>query len=385
MAIQRRRESQIWLVMKKEFQLLWKDKKTLLIYFLGPILIVSAIGSTGGVSLGGKEALTAAIVNQDSSTIADDLAAKFISSDHLTAEMIRTEKRAIDELKREDVQAVVVIPEKFGDSIQNGQNASLKMYIDNTDTYVPQSSQLAATEILAEFQKDLAKKMNVTSGGSISLETDKFYEGEWKQIDMVSAKVFPLVLVWVPMMMTGMTIVSERIRGTLSRSLKTPLSRLNMIIGKLMAYVPIAVAQIILIVSFARAVFDLEISGSVVDVFLILLMTALVGMSIGMVVSVLGTTDRQVTEAIPIIVLVLINLAGVFIPLRMMPETMQTIAKFVPLRYSIRAMNGALLKGYGMEYIGGEILILLLFALGILALAIVLFHFEEKTQQIMRL
>lgn len=373
-----KKQSQIWLVMKKEFQLLWKDKKTLLVYLLGPILIVAALGRTGGTNLGASGSLTAGLVNNDSTKLASELVDQFHNSSHLQIGVEADNSTSFDELNKGNVQFVIVIPEDFGKNIQTGKNATVAIYVDNTDPLVPQNAQQATSQVMSEFQKQIAKEQNVQSSLKMGFETNDYYNVKPKQVDVMSSKVIPMVLVWIPMMMTGMAIVSERLRGTLSRALKTPLSKVNIVLGKLAAYVVIVVIQIILIVSFAVAVFGLIVNAPFFDVFVILLLNGLVGLGFGMLVSVLATTDRQVTETIPVVVLLMVILAGVFIPVRQMPETMQSIAKFIPLYYSIDATKAALLMGHGLGYLWEDIVTLALYAFGFLGLAIVLLYFEEK-------
>jgi len=192
-----------------------------------------------------------------------------------------------------------------------------------------------------------------------------------------------MVLIWIPMMMTGMAIVSERVKGTLSRSLKTPLSKVNVVLGKLATYLFIVVVQVILIISFGVAIFNLTIKASFFDVFLILIITGLVGLNIGMLMSVLASTDRQVTETIPVVMVLMNVLAGVFAPVRQMPDTMQAIAKFIPLYYSMDATKGALLMGHGVGYLWRDVATLALYAIGFLSLAIGLLYFEEKIPRVL--
>jgi len=378
-----KRQSQIWLVMKKEFQLLWKDKKTLLIYLLGPILIVSALGSTGRTAIGADSHVTAVLVNHDSTNLAKDLVNQFHNSSHIKIEMEADETTAFNELKKGNVQFVIVIPEDFGKNVQTGKKALVAIHVDNTDPLAPQDAEQATSQVMNKFQEDMMKKQNVQPSISLGLERKDFYNVELKQIDVMASKVTPMVLIWIPMMMTGMAIVSERVRGTLSRSLKTPLSKVNVVLGKLATYLFIVVIQIILIVFFAVSFFNLTIRSSFFDVFLILLINALVGLNIGMLVSVLASTDRQVTETIPVVVLLMIILSGVFTPVRQMPDTMQAMAKFIPLYYSMDATKGALLMGHGVGYLWKDVATLALYAIGFLSLAIGLLYFEEKIPRVL--
>ncbi len=377
------RQSQIWLVMKKEFQLLWKDKKTLLIYLLGPILIVSALGLSGGTAIGARSHVTAVLVNHDSTNLAKDLVDHFHNSSHIRIEMEAGETTAFNELTKGNVEFVIVIPEDFGKNVQTGKNATIAIHVDNTDPLVTQNAEQATSQVMNKFQEDMMKKQNIQPSISLGLERKDFYNVELKQIDLMAYKVTPFVLVWIPMMMTGMAIVSERVRGTLSRSLQTPLSKVNVVLGKLATYLFIVVIQIILIISFALSIFNLTIKSPFFDVFLILIITGLVGLSIGMLLSVLASTDRQVTEAIPIVVTLMIILAGVFTPVKGMPDTMQAVARFIPLYYSIDATKGALLMGHGVGYLWKDVATLTLYAIGFLSLAIGLLYFEEKIPRVL--
>jgi len=369
--------------MKKEFQLLWKDKKTLLIYLLGPILIVSALGLSGGTAIGARSHVTAVLVNHDSTNLAKDLVNQFHNSSHIRIEMEAGETTAFNELTKGNVEFVIVIPEDFGKNVQTGKNATIAIHVDNTDPLVTQNAEQATSQVMNKFQEDMMKKQNIQPSISLGLERKDFYNVKLKQIDVMAYKVTPFVLVWIPMMMTGMAIVSERVRGTLSRSLQTPLSKVNVVLGKLATYLFIVVIQIILIISFALSIFNLTIKSPFFDVFLILIITGLVGLSIGMLMSVLASTDRQVTEAIPIVVTLMIILAGVFTPVKGMPDTMQAVAKFIPLYYSIDATKGALLMGHGVGYLWKDVATLTLYAIGFLSLAIGLLYFEEKIPRVL--
>jgi len=369
--------------MKKEFQLLWKDKKTLLIYLLGPILIVSALGTTGRTAIGTGSHVTAVLVNHDSTNLAKDLVDQFHNSSLIRIEMEAGETTAFNELKKGNVEFVIVIPEDFGKNVQTGKKASVAIHVDNTDPFVPQNAEQATSLVMTKFQEDMMKKQNVQPSVSLGLERKDFYNVELKQIDVMASRVTPMVLIWIPMMMTGMAIVSERVKGTLSRSLKAPLSKVNVVLGKLATYLFIVVVQVILIISFGVAIFNLTIKASFFDVFLILIITGLVGLNIGMLMSVLASTDRQVTETIPVVMVLMNVLAGVFAPVRQMPDTMQAIAKFIPLYYSMDATKGALLMGHGVGYLWRDVATLALYAIGFLSLAIGLLYFEEKIPRVL--
>lgn len=163
-------------------------------------------------------------------------------------------------------------------------------------------------------------------------------------------------------LISGISLLRERTKKTLERLLATPVKRSEIIFGYMTGYGLFAIVQTILIVLYATYILDLTIAGELIWVFVINLLIALVALSMGLFVSTFASSEFQMMQFIPLVVIPQIFFAGI-IPIDTMANWVQTVGKFLPLTYAGDALTSVMFKGQGLDTIAGDLGILMLFAL----------------------
>lgn len=148
--------------------------------------------------------------------------------------------------------------------------------------------------------------------------------------------VFPFIIMFL---ITSITTLRERSSGTMERLMATPIARLDIILGYMIAFGIMAIVQALLASGLLLYVFQLNVLGP--DWFLIVmaLADALLGTALGLLVSAFAKTEFQAVQFMPALIFPQILIGGLFMPLAQMPQLLENIAYCLPLTYAIDALN----------------------------------------------
>lgn len=171
-------------------------------------------------------------------------------------------------------------------------------------------------------------------------------------------------------LISGISLLNERTTGTLSRLLATPIRRSEIICGYLIGYGCFAIIQTLVTVLFAITVFKIHLVGSLGLVFLTNLLLALVALTLGIFISTFANSEYQMIQFIPLVVVPQIFFAGL-IPVDGMANWLQVIAHIMPLYYGADALTAVATKGAGFADIGLDLLVLVGFMVVLTMLNIV--------------
>ncbi|MCV3295688.1 MAG: ABC transporter permease [Oenococcus sp.] len=171
-------------------------------------------------------------------------------------------------------------------------------------------------------------------------------------------------------LISGISLLTERTSGTLDRLLATPIRRSQIIVGYLIGYGLFACLQTLLIVFYVISVLKVEILGALWLVILIDLLLALIALAMGIFVSTFASSEFQMIQFIPLIVVPQVFFSGL-IPVDHMAGWLQAIAHIMPLYYGASALTNVIEKNWQLGDIWQSLAILCLFAVIFIALNIV--------------
>ena len=148
--------------------------------------------------------------------------------------------------------------------------------------------------------------------------------------------VFPFIIMFI---VTSITTVRERISGTMERLMATPIGKLDLLAGYMIAFGVLAIIQALLASTVLLYFIGIDIQGP--DWFLILmaLADALLGMALGLFVSAFARSEFQAVQFMPAFVLPQLLICGLFVPLTQMPDLLESIAYCLPLTYAVDALT----------------------------------------------
>lgn len=183
-------------------------------------------------------------------------------------------------------------------------------------------------------------------------------------------KILPIFMGFFVFLISGIGLLRERSSGTLDRLLATPVRGGEIVTGYMVSYGVVAIIQTLLIVITTVWLLKVQIVGDLALVFLINILLALAALAMGIFISTFASSEFQMMQFVPIVVMPQVFFSGI-VPLDALPNWIQVISKILPLTYAGNAMNDVIMKGQGVETIAGGLGVLVLFIVFFMVLNVV--------------
>ncbi|MBM4248221.1 MAG: ABC transporter permease [Euryarchaeota archaeon] len=242
--------------------------------------------------------------------------------------------------------------------------ARIEIYIDGSSPNIAQTvlkvvtnAYLAAINKITEETGQSARK--------IPIEPDISYAyggGDTKFIDYFAPAIMSMAIMMVTTMLTIILFVYERRSGTLQRLLVSPATASEIVFGYALAFAVLGLLQSLVILFAAMLIFNITVVGNIAVALLVILLLAFVHQGLGILLSASAKNELQAIQFIPLVLFPSILLAGMFWPVESIPQFLQPVSYCVPLRYGIDAMRSVMLRGWGLEHIWPQVLVLVLMA-----------------------
>ena len=353
---------------EKEFLHIFRDYRTLIILFGIPaaqILIFGYAVSTDIKNAG------VALLDLSNDEVTLKLSDKIYSSGFFK----RTEKllnyNDIDKIfKKGKTKAVIIFEKDFSHNLTSEGKAVISIIADGSE---PNAATLVTNytmAIIADFNRELAG-ISASPGSVVIPEVRMFYNPELKSHFMFVPGIITLVLILICALMTSVTITREKEFGTMEVLLVSPLKPFHIILGKVMPYFILSIANVLLILLLSWLVFDLPVKGSIVLLLAESMLYILMSLSLGIMISTVSDTMQQAIF-ISLIGLMLptILLSGFIFPIENMPKIYDYLSMILPPRYFIIIIKNIMIKGTGILYVWKETLILLVMTLIFIGISI---------------
>ncbi|BCL12918.1 ABC transporter permease [Micromonospora sagamiensis] len=156
------------------------------------------------------------------------------------------------------------------------------------------------------------------------------------RVALVMLGVFPFTIMFL---LTSIAMLRERTTGTLERLLTTPLGKLDLLLGYGLAFGLAAAVQATVVAVVAYGLLDLETAGSAPLVIVIAVVTALLGMALGLLCSAFARTEFQAVQFLPVVVFPQLLLCGLFVAREQMVGWLQAVSDVFPLSYAVEALR----------------------------------------------
>jgi ABC-2 type transport system permease protein len=180
-----------------------------------------------------------------------------------------------------------------------------------------------------------------------------------------------VILILVSALLTSIAVVREKENGTMEQLMVSPVKAYQIIIGKVLPYSLLGYINGVMILSMGSLIFNVHISGSILFVNLVMLIYVITGMSVGLLISTI-TSSQQIALMATLMLTILptVLLSGFIFPVQSMPEILQYISYMIPATYFLEIIRGVILKGNGMAELYQPILTLSAITLFLLGLSI---------------
>jgi ABC-2 type transport system permease protein len=271
-------------------------------------------------------------------------------------------------------QAGIVVPQQYPRDLGRGVTATVQVIVDASDPLSSQSA-LAAAAGVAQA-RSLAILSATAHRPTLPVEArvrPRYNPGLRSAVYIVPGLV-GVILTLTLILVTAMAIVRERERGTLEQLIVTPITKTELMLGKIAPYVGVGLVQMTTVLVVGRFVFNVPLTGNVLLLYGVALIFVVASLALGLLVSTLVRTQQQAMQVSFFFVLPNILLSGFIFPRAAMPEAFQWLGLLLPLTHFLKVLRGILLRGVGLEALWVEALILAGFAVGLIGLAVRRFH-----------
>jgi ABC-2 type transport system permease protein len=186
--------------------------------------------------------------------------------------------------------------------------------------------------------------------------------------------VIGMILYALTSILTATAIVRERERGTIEQLIVTPIRPMELMIGKILPYVILALLNALEVIAIGHWWFDVPIRGNLWLIMGVSALFLLSSLGIGLMASTFANTQQEAMLIVWMTLLPGIFLSGFFFPLEAMPKVLQWVSYLIPLRYYLVVIRSLMLKGVGLSAVQEEVIALTIFGIGIMSAAAMRFR-----------
>jgi ABC-2 type transport system permease protein len=361
-------KSRITALMRKEAIHIRRDPRSLYLAIGLPVIMLLLFGYA--ITLEVRH-MPIGIIDQDGSATGRDLIARVTSTGYFELRRLSADfggaVRALDE---GTVRIFLVLPRGFAKSLAKGENASVQLLVDGSDSnsaliamgYLSQIIQTYSQDIL--LQRLQAKGGTLTSLPGVDLRTRIWYNPDLKNSYFVVPGVIAVVMMIMAVMLTSLTVAREWETGTMEQLIATPARPFEIILGKLLPYFVLGLVQLTLVVLFGRILFRVPLRGNLLFLLGVSCLFLICGLGQGLLVSVIAKSQQlSFTLSVLTTMLPTYLLSGFAFPIASMPPIIRAVTYLVPARYYLAIIRAIFLKGTGPAALWSETGPLALFAL----------------------
>jgi len=375
--------SKTYAVMIKETRHILRDRITFLMLLLIPVFLMIAFSYSLAVDV--KE-VPITLLDGDRSALSREFVAVLSNSKDL---VVGAEAENYDQIEdwfnRSLIKAVVIIPPNFSEQVGAGRPVEVQVLVDGTD---PTTAQFAIDHIVSRSQAfgyEMAWRVlgGQAGGGSlvsmkepIDLRVQTWYNPTLNNEKGIIPAMLALALSLPAIAVMG-AIVRERELGTLESIFATPLSRSELLVGKIVPYIFSSLISALLCAAAAVYIFGAPFRGSLALYVLLSLDYFLHAFSLALLISIF-LPSQAAASLIGLLIFLFPGffLSGIFYPISAFPPAVQHEASFLPSTPFVAVVRGLMIKGQGLEALWSQAL--LMFGMGMVLTFLSVLLFKKK-------
>ncbi len=365
-------------ILRKEFIQITRDKRTLVIILVIPIMQLFLLGYSATSDV---RNVPLAVFDQCRCAESRSLLDTYRAADYFRlAYMVGSENEIRLLIEQGEARAGLIIPPDYNTALAEG-NAEVAFILDGSDATTGSTALSAATFIGQSQATHLMIQRLERSGMNASnfqpplqVRTRVWYNPDLVSSHFMIPGVIGMILYAITSLLTATAVVRERERGTIEQLIVTPIRPWELVVGKILPYAILAFINTLEVLAIGHWWFGMPVRG---DLSLILACSGLLvlsGLGIGLFASTIANTQQEAMLTVWMTLLPSIFLSGFFFPLEAMPKFLQWISYVIPLRYYLIIIRALLIKGVGAGPIWSEILALAVFGIAIMGAASVRFR-----------
>ena len=329
----------------KETKHILRDKRTMLILFGMPVVMMLLFGFA--ITTDVKNVRTV-VVTSEMSPRTQQVVERLAQSEYfIITQTVNTPQEAEQLIRSQKADMALVFT----------QNRGMQIMVDGSDPNMAQQWTNYAQQTIASSTSHL------------------LYNPQMRSAYNFVPAIMGMLLMLICAMMTSISIVREKEKGTMEVLLVSPVKPLMVIIAKAVPYLVLAFGILITILLMARFVLGVPVAGSLFWILAVSTLYILLALSLGLLISNIAQTQLvALLMSAMVLLMPVVMLSGMIFPVESMPQALQWLAAIVPPRYYIEAMRKLMIMGVGIDAVAREVAVMAGMTVVLLAVALKKFN-----------
>ena len=334
----------------KEAKHILRDKRTMLILFGMPVVMMLLFGFA--ITTDVKNVRTVVVTSEMSPRTRQAVERLAQSEYFIITQTVNTPREAEQLIRSQKADMALVFT----------QNRGMQMIVDGSDPNMAQQWTTYARQIIFNSQPSI-------------LNSKLLYNPQMRSAYNFVPAIMGMLLMLICAMMTSISIVREKEKGTMEVLLVSPVRPLMVIIAKAVPYLMLAFGILITILLMARFVLGVPLAGSLFWILAVSTLYILLALSLGLLISNVAQTQLvALLMSAMVLLMPVVMLSGMLFPVESMPQVLQWLAAVVPPRYYIEAMRKLMIMGVGIREVAHEVSVMAVMTVVLLAIALKKFN-----------
>jgi ABC-2 type transport system permease protein len=379
--------NRILTLLKKEFIQLFRDPRMRAVVFGMPLVQLMIFGYVVNTDVNN---VRLAVLDMDRSARSRTLISRFEGSQYfklitMAGSMMELE----DSMLKEEADLAIYIPPDFSSRIDSNVAAQVQSIINGSISNLAGVAAAYTNVIIEKYSTDVgqerlkrlvaalpaeARSSLPSLQAGIDLRVRAWYNADLDSRNFYLPGVLALMIMVLSLLLTSMAIVKEKEVGTMEQLVVTPLRPSEIILGKTIPFALVGTVVALIITAVAMFWFEVPVRGSLLVLFLGVLLFLGSSLGIGLFISTVSSTMQQAVMSTIFVMQPVMMLSGFAFPIEDMPFPVQILTYLNPLRYFLVIVRGVFQRGVGLELLWPQYLALLVISIAILTASTLRFH-----------
>jgi len=360
-------------VARKELIQIWRDSRSLGIVLVMPLAMMLLFGY--GVNLDMKH-IPVCVFDREGSRQSQDLLKRFQSSDYFdVVRAVDNYPALVQAIDSGQARIGLVVPQDFSERLRTGETASVQAIVDATDDNTANLAVSYSDAVVRGYSQQvqfdwLRQQGRPEPNPPISVDARTWFNEDLESKAFIVPGVLALVMSVIGAFLTSLTIAREWERGSMEQLISTPVTPLEIMLGKLAPYFAIGMLNTAVCAAVAVWWFEIPFRGSLAALFVSSALFMVVVMALGFFISVIGKSQLAASQiALTATFLPAFLLSGFLFSIDQMPTVIRAVTHAIPARYFVTILKDVFLKGSSLALLKGELAALALFAVALTLIA----------------
>ena len=353
----------IFALIKKEFITTWMDKKSRGMIIALPLLQLFVFANA--ITMEVKN-IDVALIDKDNSVESRELISKFENSPRFrNFYYVKDEKEFKEQLDKQHVQIGLYINNDFSSSVKAQKPVEVLIVVDGRQTNSASIAGNYASQIINDYNNQTIK----ATGTEIIPVVRNWFNPNLEYRWFILTVIVAMLALVITLLLTALSIARERELGTFDQLVVSPLSSIEILAGKTVPPLVIAMGLTSIMVLIVVWVFKIHFMGSITLFLLSMFVSLLSIVGVGLFISSICKTQQQAILGVVTFQMPAVLLSGFISPIEDMPVALQYLTYLNPVRFFILLSKNIFLKGMGLEDVFVNLIPLIIIAIITLSLA----------------